>query len=60
MGYSNIYSGDNVALPTNDQATRAASYAFLLLQFREKIDNQTLTPIMIQNIVPLCSWQNER
>lgn len=60
MGFSNIYSGDNVAYPTTDQATRAANFVHLLMQYREKIVNQTLTPLMIQNVVPLCTWQMER
>ena len=32
----------------------------LLSMFRRQIDRQELKPIMIQGLVPLCSWQYER
>ena len=52
---------DAIAMkPTFKQASRAANMSMGLLNFRRAIDRETLQPIMLQNLVPLCSWQYER
>lgn len=61
MVNSNFYGMDAIfAHPTKNQAARAASVCHLLLQFRRTVDRQELEPIMVQGLVPLCSWQYER
>lgn len=61
MVNSNFYGVDAIFThPTKIQAARAASICHLLLQFRRSIDRQELEPIMVQGLIPLCSWQYER
>uniref|UniRef100_A0A2H1W6J1 carnitine O-palmitoyltransferase n=1 Tax=Spodoptera frugiperda TaxID=7108 RepID=A0A2H1W6J1_SPOFR len=61
MVNSNFYGTDAILLrPTNIQAARAGVIIHLCLKFRRLIDRQELEPIMLQNMVPLCSWQYER
>jgi carnitine O-palmitoyltransferase 1, liver isoform len=61
MVNSNFYGVDAIFThPTKNQAARAASVCNLLLQFRRSIDRQELEPIMVQGLIPLCSWQYER
>lgn len=61
MVNSNFYGVDAIfTLPTKIQAARAASVCHHLLQFRRAVDRQELEPIMVQGLVPLCSWQYER
>ncbi|XP_055301856.1 carnitine O-palmitoyltransferase 1, liver isoform-like isoform X1 [Sitodiplosis mosellana] len=61
MVNSNFYGIDALFLTnTNVQTARAAVAVNLLLRFRRLIDRQELKPIMVQGIVPLCSWQYER
>lgn len=61
MVNSNFYGVDAIfTQPTKNQAARAASVCNLLLQFRRTVDRQELQPIMVQGLVPLCSWQYER
>ncbi|XP_070506218.1 carnitine O-palmitoyltransferase 1, liver isoform isoform X2 [Chironomus tepperi] len=61
MVNSNFYGVDAIFThPTKNQAARAASVCHLLLQFRRSIDRQELEPIMVQGLIPLCSWQYER
>lgn len=60
MVYSNVFSSDHVSRDTTIQSARAANMSHLLFKFRESIENQTLPPIMAQNMVPLCSTQYER
>lgn len=61
MVNSNFYGMDAIFThPTKNQAARAASVCHLLLQFRRMVDRQELEPIMVQGLVPLCSWQYER
>lgn len=57
---SNYYGSDVINIPTNKQTARAANLTFLMLKFRRKIERQELKPIMVQGLVPLCSWQYER
>lgn len=58
---SNYYCLDVIAdLDSEIQSARAAVYVYLMLRFRQWIDRQELQPIMIQNIVPICSWQYKR
>lgn len=61
MVNSNFYAVDALAYPgTSKQAARAASIVYASLMFRRMIVRQELRPIMVQNLVPLCSWQYER
>ncbi|XP_060521132.1 carnitine O-palmitoyltransferase 1, liver isoform isoform X2 [Cylas formicarius] len=58
---SNFYGIDAIMLhPTANQAARAASVINSLLMFRRLVDRQELDPILVQDLVPLCSWQYER
>lgn len=58
---SNFYAADPIFMHfTNNQAARAANIIYLLLQFRRSIERQELQPIMIQGMIPLCTWQYER
>lgn len=58
---SNYYAVDALLIrPTDRQAARAANLVYAALMFRRMIDRQELKPIMVQNLVPLCSWQYER
>ena len=58
---SNYYSVDSLAKsPTSNQAARAGNIIHLSFQFRRKLQRQELTPIILQNVVPMCSNQYER
>ncbi|XP_055916063.1 carnitine O-palmitoyltransferase 1, muscle isoform isoform X2 [Eupeodes corollae] len=61
MVNSNFYGTDAIFMHlTSKQAARAANVVHLLLSFRRLIERQELQPIMIQGMIPLCSWQYER
>ncbi|KAK2176892.1 hypothetical protein NP493_633g01032 [Ridgeia piscesae] len=61
MVNSNFYGIDAVmSRPTHVQVARAANIIHSLLQFRRMIDRESLSPIMLNKTVPLCSWQYER
>uniref|UniRef100_A0A182SKJ0 carnitine O-palmitoyltransferase n=1 Tax=Anopheles maculatus TaxID=74869 RepID=A0A182SKJ0_9DIPT len=61
MVNSNFYGIDAIFMhPTKVQSARAASVVHLLLQFRRTVERQELEPILVQGLVPLCSWQYER
>ncbi|KAK6627282.1 hypothetical protein RUM43_002865 [Polyplax serrata] len=61
MVNSNFYGIDAIMKhPTTRQAARGATIIHGLLQFRRIIDRQELEPILVQGLVPLCSWQYER
>lgn len=61
MVNSNFYGIDAILMhPTTCQAARAASTIHSCLQYRRLIERQELEPILIQGLVPLCSWQYER
>ncbi|XP_012285160.1 carnitine O-palmitoyltransferase 1, muscle isoform isoform X2 [Orussus abietinus] len=61
MVNSNFYGIDAILLhPTKVQAARAASIIHSCLRYRRLIERQELEPIMVQGLVPLCSWQYER
>uniref|UniRef100_A0A0V0G650 carnitine O-palmitoyltransferase n=1 Tax=Triatoma dimidiata TaxID=72491 RepID=A0A0V0G650_TRIDM len=58
---SNFYGIDTVLMfHTDIQAARAATVIHTILQYRRLIERQELEPILLQGIVPLCSWQYER
>ncbi|XP_049766558.1 carnitine O-palmitoyltransferase 1, liver isoform-like [Schistocerca cancellata] len=58
---SNYYCIDTILLNhTNLQSARAATAIHNFLQFRKQIDDETLQPIIIQGLIPLCSWQYSR
>ncbi|XP_033310425.1 carnitine O-palmitoyltransferase 1, liver isoform isoform X1 [Bombus bifarius] len=61
MVNSNFYGIDAILMyPTHVQVARAASVIYSCLQYRRLIERQELEPILIQGLVPLCSWQYER
>ncbi|XP_072743467.1 carnitine O-palmitoyltransferase 1, liver isoform isoform X2 [Anoplolepis gracilipes] len=61
MVNSNFYGIDAIlSYPTNLQAARAAAVIHSCLQYRRLIERQELEPILVQGLVPLCSWQYER
>lgn len=61
MVSSNFYGIDAIfTIPTNIQCARAASVINLLLNFRRTVERQELEPVLVQGLVPLCSWQYER
>lgn len=61
MVNSNFYGMDTMFRhPTRVQAARAANVVCEALLFRRAIERSELEPIMVQGIVPLCSWQYER
>lgn len=58
---SNYYLTDYIGAQSNvSQTARAANCIYILLQIRRKIDHEEIEPIMVQKIVPLCSWQYKR
>lgn len=61
MVNSNYYGIDALLLcPTDKQTSRAANMLYSAIMFRRLIDRQELKPLMVQNLVPLCSWQYDR
>ncbi|XP_058806028.1 carnitine O-palmitoyltransferase 1, liver isoform isoform X2 [Phymastichus coffea] len=61
MVNSNFYGIDAILMhPTKVQSARAASVIHSCLLYRRLIERQELEPILVQGIVPLCSWQYER
>ncbi|XP_015436022.1 PREDICTED: carnitine O-palmitoyltransferase 1, liver isoform [Dufourea novaeangliae] len=61
MVNSNFYGIDAILMhPTTVQAARAANVVYSCLQYRRLIEWQELEPILVQGLVPLCSWQYER
>lgn len=61
MVNSNYYAIDALLVcPTDKQTSRAANIIYSAIIFRRLIDRQELQPLMVQNLVPLCSWQYER
>ncbi|XP_034255804.1 carnitine O-palmitoyltransferase 1, liver isoform isoform X2 [Thrips palmi] len=61
MVNSNFYGIDAILMhPTKIQAARAATVIHTCLQYRRLIERQEMEPILIQGLVPLCSWQYER
>lgn len=57
---SNYHTYDIFIIPSNKQAARAAGLVHEMLQFRDRIEKETLKPIMVQGLVPLCSNQYKR
>lgn len=61
MVNSNYYGIDALLLcPTDKQTSRAANLIYASIIFRRQIDRRELKPLMVQGLVPLCSWQYER
>lgn len=58
--YSNIYGTDNLNHPSKNQAARTANLVYQSLQFRRQLCRQQIPAILVQGMVPLCSWQLER
>lgn len=61
MVNSNYYGIDALLVcPTNKQTSRAANLVYASMMFRRLIDRQELKPLMLRDMIPLCSWQYER
>lgn len=61
MVNSNFYGLDTVfASYSSNQASRAANCIVSAIKYRRELANETLRPIMVQSMVPLCSRQYER
>lgn len=61
MVNSNFYGVDAILMhPTTKQAARAGTVIYSCLLHRRLIERQELQPIMVQQMVPLCSSQYER
>ncbi|XP_060102042.1 carnitine O-palmitoyltransferase 1, muscle isoform isoform X1 [Heteronotia binoei] len=61
MVNSNYYIMDFLyAQPTRRQAARAGNAVHAMLLYRHKLDREELKPVMIQGVVPMCSFQMER
>lgn len=61
MVNSNFYALDPLEITmTTNQAARAANLIYASFLFRRTIDLQQLKPILLQGLIPLCSWQYER
>ncbi|CAF1425143.1 unnamed protein product [Adineta steineri] len=61
MVNSNFYGLDMAYIrPTRIQTARAANMVCASLKYRTRLDHQNITPLMIQNMIPLCSSQYER
>ncbi|KAK2147018.1 hypothetical protein LSH36_573g01026 [Paralvinella palmiformis] len=46
--------------PTKVMVARAANATWAMLQYRRQLEREELKPILLNNIIPLCSWQYER
>ncbi|XP_023225083.1 carnitine O-palmitoyltransferase 1, liver isoform-like [Centruroides sculpturatus] len=57
---SNYYGVDRFYIPNCTQSSRTATFIHNAFLFRRAIERQTLKPLMIRNLIPLCSWQYER
>lgn len=58
---SNFYGIDALLIKaTEHPPSRAANLIYGCLLFRRMIDRQELKPMLLQGLVPLCSWQYER
>lgn len=59
---SNYYmiDGATVNPVTNIQAARAASITRSILQYRQMIDDESLEPLLLRNVIPMCSKQHLR
>lgn len=58
---SNFYGIDTIMMETAaTQAARAAAAIYSCLNYRRLVERQELQPILIQGLIPLCSWQYER
>ncbi|KAG9475733.1 hypothetical protein GDO78_003900 [Eleutherodactylus coqui] len=61
MVNSNYYAMDYLyVLPTTIQAARAGNAIHALLLYRRKLDREEIKPLMVNNTIPMCSYQYER
>ncbi|CAF1112622.1 unnamed protein product [Rotaria sordida] len=61
MVNSNFYGLDTAYVrPTKIQTARAANIVCAAFQYRNELDHQNIKPLMVQNLIPLCSSQYER
>ncbi|GAU97629.1 hypothetical protein RvY_08895 [Ramazzottius varieornatus] len=61
MVNSNFYAMDTLLFRgTKNQAARAANLVYSLLTFRRMLHRQEVTPLMLDSLIPLDSWQYQR
>ena len=61
MVNSNFYAMDLLYVrPTTKQTARAATLIQGAFRWRSKLDKENVRPLMVSNMVPLCSYQYER
>ncbi|CAF0851547.1 unnamed protein product [Adineta ricciae] len=61
MVNSNFYGLDAAYIrPTTVQSARAANIVRATMQYRVRLDHEDIAPLMVQNMIPLCSSQYER
>ncbi|CAF3398396.1 unnamed protein product [Rotaria sp. Silwood1] len=61
MVNSNFYGLDTAYVrPTKIQTARAANAVCGAFHYRNELDHQNVKPLMVQNLIPLCSSQYER
>ncbi|CAF3922171.1 unnamed protein product [Rotaria sordida] len=61
MVNSNFYGLDAVFIrPTMKQTARAANIVCATFKYRTELELQQMKPLMVQNLIPLCSSQYER
>lgn len=58
---SNFYAMDNLRVSlTSRQTSRAANVIYSMLKFRDILQREDWKPMMLGDIMPLCSWQHMR
>lgn len=61
MVNSNFYALDSIVqTSSSNQAARAANVITAIFMYRKLLDDEKIEPIMVQNVIPLCSRQYER
>lgn len=50
----NCYATDRKDQPTNNQLARAANMIHYILRFHEQLQDETLTPQYLQDMIPMC------
>ncbi|GBG25303.1 Carnitine O-palmitoyltransferase 1, muscle isoform [Hondaea fermentalgiana] len=57
---SNYYALDSKYRPTNNQLERAANTCHSFLRFKDLVESETLEPMTIRGLIPLCMSQYKR
>lgn len=57
---SNYYACDTKMTKTKFPAARAAMLTYAAFRMKNEIENETLSPLMLRKLIPLCSFQYRR